>query len=63
MVDSTVKYYNENARLYYDSTVTADMSEVYQPFLRLLPAGAKVLDAGCGSGRDSLFFRGRYLSS
>ena len=58
MVDPTVKYYNENARLYYDSTVSVDMSAAYQPFLDLLPVGAKVLDAGCGSGRDSLFFRG-----
>ena len=57
MIDSTVKYYDDNARLYYEDTVAADMSEVYQPFLDLLPAEAKVLDAGCGSGRDSLFFR------
>jgi len=39
MVDPTVKYYNENARLYYDSTVSVDMSSAYQPFLDLLPVG------------------------
>ena len=32
------------------------MEAVYEPFVRLLPEGAEVLDAGCGSGRDSRVF-------
>jgi SAM-dependent methyltransferase len=32
------------------------MEAVYEPFLKLLPEGAHVLDAGCGSGRDSRSF-------
>ena len=32
------------------------MSQAYEKFLGYLPAGAEVLDAGCGSGRDSLCF-------
>ncbi len=32
------------------------MSELYAPFLREIAAGGRILDAGCGSGRDSLAF-------
>ena len=34
-----------------------DMGKLYEPFLQHLKPGAKILDAGCGSGRDSLFFK------
>jgi len=54
---STTEYYNRNARAYYDQTVNLDMSDRYSPFLKLIPKNGKILDAGCGSGRDSLFFK------
>ncbi len=54
---SMTKYYNRNARVYYDQTVNLDISNRYSPFLELLPKNGKILDAGCGSGRDSLFFK------
>jgi len=54
---STTEYYKRNARAYYDQTVNLDISNRYSPFLKLLPKNGKILDAGCGSGRDSLFFK------
>ena len=56
MFPVTINFYEKNAEAYAALTVTADMSRVYEKFLAYLPCGAKVLDAGCGSGRDSLFF-------
>ncbi|MCD4752950.1 MAG: class I SAM-dependent methyltransferase [Anaerolineaceae bacterium] len=34
-----------------------DLMSSYKPFLGLLLPGSRILDAGCGSGRDSLFFK------
>ena len=53
---TTINFYEKNAEAYAALTVTADMSRAYEKFLAYLSLGAKVLDAGCGSGRDSLFF-------
>ena len=53
----TVDYYDKHARNYYEATVQVDMAPLYKPFLELIPPGGKILDAGCGSGRDSLYFK------
>lgn len=54
---TTIEYYNKEADSYFKGTVSIDMEDLYQPFMRLLPKGARILDAGCGSGRDSLYFK------
>ncbi len=52
----TIEYYNEHAREYIERTSHHDRSEQHEKFLSYLPKRATVLDAGCGSGRDSLAF-------
>jgi SAM-dependent methyltransferase len=52
----TISYYERNAKRFYEETVHADMSTLYEPFLKLVSPHGKILDAGCGSGRDSLYF-------
>jgi SAM-dependent methyltransferase len=56
-MNDTNKYYEDNAKGFYSSTVDVDMSPVYQKFLPLISEGGSILDAGCGSGRDSLYFK------
>jgi SAM-dependent methyltransferase len=53
----TLSFYDANAQVYFDSTVTADVSAIRHRFLSHLPPGAAILDAGCGSGRDTKAFR------
>ena len=53
----TLDYYNENAEQFAENTFNADMSSVYKEFLDFLEPDAKILDLGCGSGRDSLAFK------
>src|SRR5689334_6398373 len=52
--DMTVEYYDQHAASFCEATGKLDMSALYRPFLNLLPPRARILDAGCGSGRDTL---------
>ncbi len=45
-------YYNKIANSYFNTTVNADVNALYDRFLRYVSKGAKILDLGCGSGRD-----------
>lgn len=49
-------YYDENATMFIEGTVHANMEEHYTHFLKYLEPGSLILDAGCGSGRDVLNF-------
>lgn len=53
---STISYYDSNAISYAHSTVSVDLSELYDRFLPLIKKNGHILDAGCGSGRDSKYF-------
>lgn len=50
-------YYQLHAQRFFSETVDVDMSELYRPFVAHLKPGARILDAGCGSGRDAKAFR------
>ena len=52
----TLEYYQSNAEQFFSSTVNIDMTPLYRPFLARIPEGGRILDAGCGSGRDSKAF-------
>lgn len=52
-------FYRKNAQSFFDRTAYLEVESLYAVFLPLLPAGAHILDAGCGSGRDTKAFRQR----
>lgn len=54
--DPTLAYYQANAEKFVANTRGVDMSPLYQRFFEQLPRGGHILDAGCGSGRDSKAF-------
>ena len=58
----TLEYYERNAESYFEATRDADLSSLYERFTRRLPPGARILDAGSGSGRDTLAFLRRGYS-
>lgn len=54
---NSLDYYNENATTFIKRTINRDVSPLYKKFLRQIPKNSHILDAGCGSGRDSHFFQ------
>ncbi len=52
----TNQYYHENAQSFFDTTVNVDVQKLYDRFLPRINEQGKILDAGCGSGRDSKNF-------
>ena len=52
----TIEYYNKNADKFFNDTHNLDMKEIYNEFIKHLPNKGKILDAGCGSGRDTKAF-------
>lgn len=53
---ASIAYYDENSNAFIENTAGVDMGKLYEPFLEHIPAGGRILDLGCGSGRDTKFF-------
>ncbi|MBL6459377.1 class I SAM-dependent methyltransferase [Belnapia sp. T6] len=60
--EDTIGYYDRNATRFAADTADLDMSALHDRFLRHLPPGGRILDAGCGVGRDALAFAEREYS-
>lgn len=55
-MNETIGYYNNNAESFIAGTLNVDISDIRNRFLKYVKPQGKILDAGCGSGRDSLAF-------
>ncbi len=58
-INHTIEYYESNAADFIKSTIDMDVSELYWQFEELITPGGRILDLGCGSGRDSKYFSGK----
>ena len=52
-------YYQQNYKKYHEKTFPVDPTYFLTPFAEKLKPGATILDIGCGSGRDLLWFKKR----
>lgn len=64
-MNQTISYYEEHAAEFCKSTLDVDMSFCRNKFLNYLAPQSYILDAGCGSGRDSKAFAdlGHYITA
>ena len=53
----TIDYYNKKTTEFFDETVIADVGPLHERFLKYVPEHGRVLDFGCGSGRDTKIFK------
>lgn len=51
-----MNFYHTNAQEYCNRTFSIDLTHLYKRVLPYVRPSGKVLDIGCGSGRDSLYF-------
>ena len=56
-MNTTLNYYNQNASSFVEGTKDVDFKTIQDKFASRLPKGASVLDFGCGSGRDTKYFK------
>lgn len=55
-MNKTLNYYNNNSKEYIEKTLQGNTNNLCNNFLKNIKNGGKILDLGCGSGRDSLEF-------
>ena len=55
-MDNTIEYYNKNAEQFVQGTLSVDFTATQERFLSKLSVGICILDFGCGSGRDAMYF-------
>lgn len=55
MKNKTLDYYNQNVTTFIADTISVDLKDTQNKFINALP-GDKILDLGCGSGRDTKYF-------
>jgi SAM-dependent methyltransferase len=55
----TIAYYDRNAADFAAQTANLNLEPLYQHFLRHVRPSGRILDAGCGVGRDALAFADR----
>ncbi len=55
-MNETLEYYQNNAQAFVEQTQNVDFSPWQRRFVSRLRQGARILDLGCGSGRDTRWF-------
>lgn len=55
-----MNYYDQNGLEFIENTLSLDLTPLYTRFDKYLAEGSKILDIGCGPGRDLKYFSKKY---
>ena len=55
-VTDTLAWYDQHASAFDTQTADVDLGHLYDRFLHHVRPGGRILDAGCGVGRDTIAF-------
>lgn len=56
MEDKTITYYDDREETNSKATYALSFNEIQERFVQLLPKNGTMMDFGCGSGRDTIYF-------
>lgn len=56
LLERTIAYYDKNVASFTKRSLEENVDDARNLFMQLLPPKAKILEAGCGPGRDIKFF-------
>jgi ubiquinone/menaquinone biosynthesis C-methylase UbiE len=56
MDEGTNRYYQTQAKKYFDTTINVKLIDLWKNALDIIPENGRILDLGCGSGRDVNYF-------
>lgn len=59
-MNETLQYYDRHAAEFIADTLEADLTKARKLFLSRIYPGIRILDLGCGSGRDTKYFDNLY---
>lgn len=59
MENETLRYYDENSEQFAEETFDADIHDIQDRFLCKIRPQGRILDLGCGAGRDAGYFNER----
>ena len=60
--ESTIKYYDTHAEEYAEKTKYVYMFDIRSVFMKYLDPSGRILDAGCGGGRDMRIFMEKFMT-